>query len=109
MDVVLTGLDRGVEGGVEQDYARGLPLEAALEGDGLLAYEMNGAPLPPQHGFPLRLVLPGWYGMTNVKWLGRIEPPSEPFAGYQQVGSYVLRERRGRPGRCRSPGCSRVR
>ena len=38
----------------------------------LLAYEMNGAPLPPQHGFPLRLVVPGWYGMTNVKWLARI-------------------------------------
>ena len=35
----------------------------------LLAYEMNGAPLPPQHGFPLRLLVPGWYGMTNVKWL----------------------------------------
>src|SRR5919198_5688118 len=68
-DVVFTGLDRGVEGGVEQQYARSLSVEEALSADALLAYELNGAPLPPQHGFPLRLVVPGWYGMTNVKWL----------------------------------------
>ena len=53
----------------EQHYARSLPLEEALADDVLLAYEMNGGPLLPQHGFPLRLVVPGWYGMTNVKWL----------------------------------------
>jgi DMSO/TMAO reductase YedYZ molybdopterin-dependent catalytic subunit len=58
----------------------------------LLAYEMNGAPLPPQHGFPLRLVVPGWYGMTNVKWLERIELVDTPFAGYQNSWSYRLRQ-----------------
>jgi DMSO/TMAO reductase YedYZ molybdopterin-dependent catalytic subunit len=49
---------------------------------------MNGAPLQPQHGYPLRLVVPGWYGMTSVKWLGRIEAVSEPFQGYQMIHSY---------------------
>ncbi len=58
----------------------------------LLAYEMNGGPLPPQHGFPLRLVVPGWYGMTNVKWLERIEFIDEPFGGYQQAASYRIRQ-----------------
>ena len=47
--------------------------------DVLLAYELNGAPLPPQHGFPLRLLVPGWYGMTSVKWLTRIAVLDEPF------------------------------
>jgi DMSO/TMAO reductase YedYZ molybdopterin-dependent catalytic subunit len=53
---------------------------------------MNGEPLPPQHGFPLRLVVPGWYGMTNVKWLRRIELADEPFAGYQNRMGYRLRQ-----------------
>ena len=71
-DALFTGLDRGVEGGEEQSYARSLPLGEVLGGDALLAYEVNGVPLPPQHGYPLRLVVPGWYGMTSVKWLSRI-------------------------------------
>jgi len=49
----------------------------------ILAYEMNGQPLLPQHGAPLRLIVPGWYGMTNVKWLDSIEAISTPFDGYQ--------------------------
>ncbi len=55
----------------------------------LLVDEMNGAPLPPQHGFPVRLVVPGWYGMQNVKWLNEDHSSSrEPFGGYQNaVGS----------------------
>jgi DMSO/TMAO reductase YedYZ molybdopterin-dependent catalytic subunit len=92
VEVLFTGLDRGIEGGEEQDFQRALPLEEALRGDVLLAYEMNGAPLPPQHGFPLRLVVPGWYGMTNVKWLSRIELSSRRFGGYQQSWSYRLRQ-----------------
>ena len=64
----------------------------------LLAYEMNGAPLPPQHGFPLRLVVPGWYGMTNVKWLARIELVDRPFEGYQQVSGYRMRTDPEEPG-----------
>ena len=67
------------------------PLEEALRDDVLLAYEMNGAPLLPQHGFPLRLVVPGWYGMTHVKWLTRITVVAEPFTGYQQAHAYRFR------------------
>ena len=99
VEVLFTGLDRGIEGGDEQAFQRALALEEAMRGEVLLAYEMNGAPLPPQHGFPLRLVVPGWYGMTNVKWLSRIEFLDEPFAGYQQSWSYRVRQIRGRGGR----------
>ncbi|MEA2445703.1 MAG: hypothetical protein QOJ12_2995, partial [Thermoleophilales bacterium] len=91
-EVVFSGLDRGVEGGVEQSYERSLPLSEALLDDVLLAYAVNGQPLPPQHGFPLRLVVPGWYGMTNVKWLGRVTVVTEPFGGYQQATSYRVRQ-----------------
>jgi DMSO/TMAO reductase YedYZ molybdopterin-dependent catalytic subunit len=92
VDVLFTGLDRGVEGGEEQAYARSVPVEELLGGDALLAYEVNGVPLPPQHGFPLRLVVPGWYGMASVKWLARISVLAEPFDGYQQSHSYRLRQ-----------------
>ncbi|MFN2468719.1 MAG: sulfite oxidase [Gaiellaceae bacterium] len=90
-EVVFTGLDRGVEGGIEQRFARSLPLAEAIEGEAILAYEVNGQELPPQHGFPLRLIVPGWYGMTNVKWLAEIEVVAEPFAGYQQASGYRFR------------------
>ena len=92
LEVLFIGLDRGVEGGVEQDYARSLPLSDVLEGEALLAYEVNGVPLPPQHCFPLRLVVPGWYGMTSVKWLARVTLTDEPFDGYQMRHSYRLRQ-----------------
>ena len=92
VDVVFTGLDRGVEGEEEQSYARSLTLEELRESEAILAYEINGVPLPPQHGFPLRLVVPGWYGMTSVKWLSRITAVDAPFTGYQQRHSYRLRQ-----------------
>ena len=96
LEVVFTGLDRGVEGGEEQLYERALPLGEAERG--LLAYEMNGGPLPPQHGFPLRLVVPGWYGMQNVKWLARITVLEEPFRGYQNAVGYRLYDADGAAG-----------
>ena len=92
VEVLFTGLDRGLEGGEKQSFQRALPLDDALRDEVLLAYEMNGAPLPPQHGFPLRLVVPGWYGMTNVKWLSRIELLEKPFGGYQNRMGYRLRQ-----------------
>ena len=58
----------------------------------LLAYEINGQPLPPQHGFPLRLIVPGWYGMTHVKWLRSITAVAEPFTGWQQDVAYHVRQ-----------------
>ena len=91
VEVLFTGLDHGVEGGERQAFQRSLPLATALDDDVLLAYELNGAPLPPQHGYPLRLLVPGWYGMTNVKWLARITLVAEPFSGYQQRQGYRLR------------------
>ena len=87
-ELVFTGLDHGVEGGLEQDYARSLALSDATRDEVMLAYELNGAPMPPQHGFPLRLVVPGWYGMTNVKWLQRIDVVVAPFDGYQMTHAY---------------------
>jgi DMSO/TMAO reductase YedYZ molybdopterin-dependent catalytic subunit len=91
VEVVFTGLDRGTERGVEQAYARSLTVEQALAGDAFLAYSMNGEPLPPQHGFPLRLVVPGWYGMASVKWLTSISVVDAPFTGPQQVEAYRFR------------------
>jgi DMSO/TMAO reductase YedYZ molybdopterin-dependent catalytic subunit len=92
VEVLFTGLDRGVEGGEPQQYERSLPLGEASREEVLLAYAMNGQPLPPQHGFPLRLVVPGWYGMTSVKWLDRITALDRPFGGYQQKQSYRMRQ-----------------
>ena len=87
-EVVFTGLDRGVQGGIEQHYERSLSLEEAKRDEILLAYAINGQPLPPQHGFPLRLVVPGWYGMTHVKWLRSVTVVTRPFRGYQQEPAY---------------------
>jgi DMSO/TMAO reductase YedYZ molybdopterin-dependent catalytic subunit len=93
VDVVFTGADHGVERGVEQDYQRALPADVATgtEPEVLVAYAMNGAPLPPQHGHPLRLVVPGWYGMAHVKWLRDVTVSDVPFAGFQQTVAYRLR------------------
>jgi DMSO/TMAO reductase YedYZ molybdopterin-dependent catalytic subunit len=92
VELIFTGADHGVERGVEQDYQRSLPLEEALDRDVLLAYAMNGQPLPPQHGFPVRLVVPGWYGMAHVKWLVGITAVAEPFQGFQQTVAYRFRQ-----------------
>jgi DMSO/TMAO reductase YedYZ molybdopterin-dependent catalytic subunit len=91
VEVLFTGADRGIEGDVEQQYERSIPVAEAMRDETLLAYEMNGAPLPPQHGFPLRLVVPGWYGMTNVKWLDRITVLDQPYEGYQHAVAYRMR------------------
>ncbi len=98
VEVAFAGADHGIEYEVEQDYERALPLAEALGDDVLLAYEMNGAPLLPQHGAPLRLIVPGWYGMTHVKWLRRISVLTEPFQGYQNVRGYRMRATEDDPG-----------
>jgi DMSO/TMAO reductase YedYZ molybdopterin-dependent catalytic subunit len=98
IELVFTGADHGVEKGYEHDYARSLTLAEATGPDVLLAYEMNGRPLEPQHGFPLRLLVPGWYGMTHVKWLRRIEAVAERFAGYQQRVAYYYKRSVDDPG-----------
>ncbi|QNE75970.1 molybdopterin-dependent oxidoreductase [Streptomyces finlayi] len=100
VEAVFGGADHGVERGVEQDYRRSLPLGVAAGRDPevLVAYGMNGGPLPPQHGFPLRLVVPGWYGMASVKWLTGIRLTAAPFTGFQQAEGYRYRREADDPG-----------
>jgi DMSO/TMAO reductase YedYZ molybdopterin-dependent catalytic subunit len=97
-DVVFTGADHGVERGVEQDYQRGLTVDEAIDSGAIVAWEMNGQPLPPQHGYPLRLVVPGWYGMASVKWLRSIELIDHTFDGFQNSVAYLIRKVPDDPG-----------
>ncbi len=97
-DVVFTGLDRGIQGDIEQQYERSLPLAECRRDEVLLAYAINGQPLPPQHGFPLRLIVPGWYGMAHVKWLRGITVAGREFGGYQQATAYHYRTSDDDPG-----------
>ncbi|BCB90403.1 hypothetical protein Psuf_077160 [Phytohabitans suffuscus] len=80
VDVQPVGLDPNfVSGGVDLGpVRRPLPIEKALH-DVLLAYEMNGEPLPPDHGFPVRVVVPHWIGISSIKWLGQLEVSAEPI------------------------------
>jgi DMSO/TMAO reductase YedYZ molybdopterin-dependent catalytic subunit len=89
-EVVLEGADRGQVAGVEGEipFARSLALEQALRPEVLLADRMNGAPLPPEHGAPLRAVAPGAYGMDSVKWLVRIVLVDREFDGHFQINDY---------------------
>jgi DMSO/TMAO reductase YedYZ molybdopterin-dependent catalytic subunit len=98
VDVSFTGTDRGFDKGNEHTYGRSLTLDAAMSGDVLVVYAMNDQPLLPQHGFPLRLIVPGWYGMASVKWLDRIEVLDRPYEGYQQVQTYKYKSRADDPG-----------
>lgn len=97
-EIVFQGADRGIDRGVEHAFARSLVPQEALREDVLLAYAMNGQPLPLQHGYPLRLVVPRWYGMASVKWLVRIEAIAGAFDGVQQAHSYHFRKVAGEPG-----------
>ena len=97
-EIVFHGADRGFDHGVEHDFARSLPLHEAMREDVLVAHSMNGAPLPPQHGAPLRLVVPRWYGMASVKWLRAIEAIERPFDGFQQAVAYQFRRVHGEKG-----------
>ena len=89
--VVLHGADSGDSDGTPPGthFARAIPIEKAVEPSTLLAYEMNGDPLPAAHGFPVRALISGWYGMDSVKWLTRIEVLDQPFEGFFQQQRYV--------------------
>jgi DMSO/TMAO reductase YedYZ molybdopterin-dependent catalytic subunit len=96
-NIAFFGADSGEEQvrdiKVRQNFARSMSLDDAMSGDNILAYEMNGAPLPQSNGFPLRLIAPGWYGVANVKWLDRIEVRDTPVLGRFMARDYVsLRE-----------------
>ena len=97
-EVILEGADCGMPGEPksppgELTFARSIPLEKARR-DVLLAYKMNGKDLPPEHGFPVRAIVPGWYAMASVKWLQRIIVADRPFAGFYQTLDYAYWERR---------------
>jgi DMSO/TMAO reductase YedYZ molybdopterin-dependent catalytic subunit len=98
VDVVLEGADHGEPGNEPKPpggihFARSMPLAKARSASVLLAYKMNGATLPALHGFPLRAVVGGWYGMASVKWLTRILVTDRPFHGYNQSIDYAIWER----------------
>jgi DMSO/TMAO reductase YedYZ molybdopterin-dependent catalytic subunit len=81
--------DGGLDLTITEQFARSMSLDEALHPDNLLCYEMNGAPLPPANGFPVRLIAPGWYGVANVKWLTRIEVVDHRYAGRFMARDYV--------------------
>jgi len=98
-EVILEGADHGMlddpkspPGGLR--FSRSVPLDKARR-DVLLAYRMNGNDVPPEHGFPVRAIVPGWYAMASIKWLQRILVTDQPFAGYYQTLDYAYWKRRG--------------
>jgi len=98
VEVAFVGADEGeVEPRRLIPFARSLPVNAANDPDTLVAWAMNGEPLPTEHGFPMRLVVPRWYGVASVKWLVRITALSRPFDGYFQRERYVYVGERGTP------------
>jgi len=97
-EVIFGGADQGqaADGSPRSiRFERSLPVRDALESGALLAYAMNGQPLPVRHGYPLRLVVPGWYAVASVKWLTDIRVVAEPFDGFFQAVHYVYDWDRG--------------
>jgi DMSO/TMAO reductase YedYZ molybdopterin-dependent catalytic subunit len=95
-DVVLESADRGRPSFAPEEeaaFAKGIPIEKALHPDTLVVYEMNGVPLPREHGGPVRALVPGWYGTYQVKWLTRIEVLDRPFDGVFMTASWRVRHR----------------
>ena len=81
-------------------FARSMPMARAMSDEVILALKMNGAPLPASHGFPVRLIVPGWYGVASVKWLSRIIVTDHTFTGHFQTVDYAYWQRRdGLPNR----------
>jgi DMSO/TMAO reductase YedYZ molybdopterin-dependent catalytic subunit len=111
VEVVFYGTDEGeetipyIEGGGEKlgdikmklEFARSMSVPDALNPSNLLCYEMNGEPLPRDNGFPVRLIAPGWYGISNVKWLKRIELRATRFMGPYMAERYVTVREEPRP------------
>ena len=98
IEVVFYGADKGTENirdmDAEQNFGRSLHFEDALRPEVMLAYEMNGEPLNLYHGAPVRLIVPGWYGVANVKWLNQIHVQDRRFMGRFMARDYVTLSRR---------------
>jgi sulfane dehydrogenase subunit SoxC len=82
-DIMVEGLD-------DSRVRRPIPVTKAFAEDTLLVYAMNGDTLPPDHGFPLRLLTPGWIGVANIKWVGRLEVSEQPLFSYWNTETYIL-------------------
>lgn len=95
VEIVFDGADCGQEPdqAAPENFARSLPLKKALDRNTLIALRMNGEPLTPEHGFPARLLVPGWYGVASVKWLTRLQATERPFHGYYQNKKYTIQAR----------------
>jgi DMSO/TMAO reductase YedYZ molybdopterin-dependent catalytic subunit len=94
IELLIEGADSGAASDASTDgFARSLPIAEAMREDVLLAFDVNGEPLTAEHGAPLRLIVPGWYGMASVKWVSRISALTHPFEGYFQKRRYVYEER----------------
>jgi DMSO/TMAO reductase YedYZ molybdopterin-dependent catalytic subunit len=94
--VALNGADKPV--GKQPDFIRNLPMDKALHPDTILAYEMNGEPLPPLHGFPLRAIAPGWEGAYAVKWLSHVQVIDKEHEGFFVKTAYRYPNKRVAPG-----------
>ena len=95
-EIVFRGADQGTVGDAADPirFERSLPVADAGHSGSLLAYAMNGEPLPLEHGYPLRLIVPGWYAVASVKWLTDIEAIGSPFTGFFQTERYVYETER---------------
>jgi sulfite oxidase len=92
IEAVFEGADHGREADVPEEltYAMSVPVVKAEHPDTLLAFEMNGEPLTPSHGFPVRVIVPDWYGMASVKWVTRISLIDHSFRGYYRTRPYTF-------------------
>ncbi|MDA0681506.1 MAG: molybdopterin-dependent oxidoreductase [Proteobacteria bacterium] len=93
IEVVFYGADKGIENirqiDIEQAFGRSMHIDDAMRSDIMVAYEMNGVPLPLYHGAPVRLIVPGWYGIANVKWLENIHVQDRRYMGRFMARDYV--------------------
>jgi DMSO/TMAO reductase YedYZ molybdopterin-dependent catalytic subunit len=97
VEIVCCGADGGKPEGANEAtrFGRALPLDKARDADTIIAFEMNGRPLPVEHGGPARLIVPGWYGMASVKWLAQVRAATAPFEGWFQRERYVYDDGKG--------------
>jgi DMSO/TMAO reductase YedYZ molybdopterin-dependent catalytic subunit len=111
VEIVFRGADRGNVGDAADPirFERSLPVTDAGQSSSLLAYAMNGEPLPLEHGYPLRLIMPGWYAVASVKWLTEIEAIGSPFTGYFQAQRYVYESERNGTAACEPVRLQQVR
>lgn len=91
IEILFIGADKNQSSAGQINYARSLPIDVATNPETMLVWEMNGEPLQGHHGYPLRLLVPRWYGMASVKWLERVVALNKPYQGFFQRDEYVYK------------------